>query len=162
MTDVTIISYLLPANLSSQQSREGQTKVFFSSFSFSQRCRLWTIGGSVLPQKGGYSICGVFFVRIQPWQRKAWGCSSDLIRQKQILTCSFLCCLPSISLQSAGVGWAGGVCAWGGGGGVGCGGGALRSNCNFNCERRKKHTFIAESQVLRPCFTPPRGNHYSR
>lgn len=41
-------------------------------------------------------------VCIQSWQGTARGCSVDLIRQKQILTCSFLSCLPSISLESVG------------------------------------------------------------
>lgn len=46
MTDVTIISYLLPPNLSFQQSREEPDKRFQR-----QRGVPRTIGGSVLPQK---------------------------------------------------------------------------------------------------------------
>lgn len=68
MTDVTVISYLLPANLSAQQAR-GRQKAFFPPL-HRHRCRLWSIGGSVLPQKDGCQRGR--FVRMAALAEEGW------------------------------------------------------------------------------------------
>lgn len=130
----SVICYQLTCLFSNQERR--QTKVSEPDMRTSNN--RWQCATT----QGGQQWLQV--VWIQSWQRKAWGCSADLIRQKQILTCSFLSCLPSISLQSV---WEKTL---------------YGPIVTLTVSTERNHTFIVKSHVLRPCFTPPRGNHYSR